>query len=52
MARFTCPNCSATLHAATDVMHVTIERLPDSHTVGSLGLCGDLDESEAVSAEG
>lgn len=50
MARFNCPNCAAQLHAATDVMHVTIERLPDSHTAGSLGLCGELDEPEAVDA--
>jgi hypothetical protein len=49
MARFSCPNCSAQLNAATDVVSVTIERLPDSHTAGSLGLCGDL-EPEAAEA--
>jgi hypothetical protein len=41
MARFTCPNCAARLHAATDVVEgsIIVEREPEI-TVGERGLCG------------
>lgn len=41
MARFICPNCSATLHAATDVIDgsVIVESAPEV-SVGARGLCG------------